>query len=323
MNQICQRRRSRVKTKKTIEREKAKEKQLKEIRKDLQEKIQEQLPSETTGDRIKVEVEVLDVNEKMSMKHAKGVLEALLFSASKPLTPNDIRKVLKSLTPAQIKNIVTDLKKDYEKSQKSFEIIEIAGGYEITTRKEYAPWICRIEMQKKNKQATQSALETLAILAYKQPLTRAEIEELRGVDVSGVLANLVDKGFVKIVGKKEIPGRPFIYGTTDKFLEHFGLNSLKDLPDIGEIQSLVDQSIRKEDLLGTQNIVEVSDDQNEGSDESENTEKSEIKNDETEDFDHHDVNEEDSDFAETGEVSLENNEDSVEQEENSEKSIEG
>ncbi len=311
-----------MKTKKAIDREKEKERQLKEIRKDLQEKIQEQLPSESTGDRIKVEVEILDVNEKMSTKHAKGVLEALLFSASKPLTPNDIRKVLKSLTVPQIKSIITDLKKDYEKSQKSFEIIEIAGGYEITTRKEYAPWICRIEMQKKNKQATQSALETLAILAYKQPLARAEIEELRGVDVSGVLANLVDKGFVKIVGKKEIPGRPFIYGTTDKFLEHFGLNSLKDLPDIAEIQSLVDQSIKKEDLLGTKNIVEVSDDQNEDSDEIETVEKSEVKNDETGNFEDNDVNEEHSDVDESDDVSLENNEESVEQEEISQKHIE-
>jgi segregation and condensation protein B len=93
-------------------------------------------------------------------------------------------------------------------------------------------------------------LETLAILAYKQPVSRAEIEELRGVDVSGVLSTLLERGFIKIVGKKEVPGRPFLYGTTEKFLEHFGLKSLTDLPSIGEIRTLVERAVRKEELLG-------------------------------------------------------------------------
>ncbi len=136
-------------------------------------------------------------------------------------------------------------------------MLEVAGGFEIATRKEYAPWICRADMQKKAKQATQSALETLAILAYKQPLTRAEIEELRGVDVSGVVSNLMERAFIKIVGKKEIPGRPFLYATTEKFLEHFGLNTLKDLPNIEEIRMLVEKSVKKDELLGTQKLVDA------------------------------------------------------------------
>ena len=141
-------------------------------------------------------------------------------------------------------------------SGRSFEVREIAGGYEIGTRKEFAPWILRLEIQKKAKQATQSALETLAILAYKQPITRAEIEDLRGVDVSGVLATLLDRDLVRIVGRKEVPGRPFLYGTTEKFLEHFGLKALTDLPDISEIRSLVENSVRREDLLRTEKIIE-------------------------------------------------------------------
>ena len=126
-------------------------------------------------------------------------------------------------------------------------MIEIAGGFEIVTHKEYAPWLARLELQKKIRQASRSALETLAVLAYKQPVTRAEIEELRGVDISGVLSTLLEKGFIKIVGKKEVAGRPFLYGTTDKFLEHFGLKSVDDLPPIGEIKSLIERAVRKEE----------------------------------------------------------------------------
>ena len=92
-------------------------------------------------------------------------------------------------------------------------------------------------------------------MAYKQPVTRAEVEDLRGVDVSGVLATLLDRNLIRIVGRKEVPGRPFLYGTTEKFLEHFGLKSLKDLPDISEIKSLVDHSVRKEELLRTEKII--------------------------------------------------------------------
>ena len=98
-------------------------------------------------------------------------------------------------------------------------------------------------------------METLAILAYKQPITRAEIEDLRGVDVSGVLSTLADRGLIKIVGKKEVPGRPFLYGTTEKFLEHFGLKSIQNLPDISEIRSLIENSVKKEELLRTEKII--------------------------------------------------------------------
>lgn len=249
-----------MKTKQAIEKEKEKQRKIKQMRHDLEEKLEEQLPAEGINDKIRVEVEKVDVNQEMAPEHAKGVIEALLFAASKPTTPQDIRKIMRFLSLKDIRDLVDELRQDYQNSKKSFEIIEVAGGYEIVTRKEYAPWLCKVEMQKRKKQATQSALETLAILAYKQPMTRAEIEEIRGVDCSGVLTNLSEKGFVKIVGKKEIPGRPFLYGTTEQFLEHFGLNTIKDLPSIEELQSIVDNSVKKEELLGTQNIVAVPED---------------------------------------------------------------
>ena len=195
--------------------------------------------------------------EPLEPAQAKRVIEALLFAASKPLTPQEIRKVIKTMTPKELEKMIFELKEEYVREARSFEIAEVAGGYEIATRKEFAPWILKIELQKKAKQVTLSALETLAIMAYKLPITRAEIEELRGVDVSGVMTTLMERCLIKIVGKKEVPGRPFLYGTTEKFLEHFGLKSLEELPPIAEIRSLVESAVRREDLLGTTKMVEI------------------------------------------------------------------
>lgn len=180
----------------------------------------------------------------------KRIVEALLFASGKPMTAKEIQKIAGAASAKEIEALVGELREEYQREGRSFEVIEIAGGFEIVTRKEYAVWLARLELQRKVRQATRSALETIAILAYKQPVTRAEIEELRGVDVSGVLSTLLEKGFIKIVGKKEVAGRPFLYGTTDKFLEHFGLKSIKDLPDIGEIKGLVERAVRKEELIG-------------------------------------------------------------------------
>jgi segregation and condensation protein B len=234
---------------------------LKTLRKELDQEIQEQLEEKNaleglTGTQ-KFQIESLREEDLQDLKKAKLVVEALIFASSKPLTPAEIRKVTKVLTVVQIEKIVAELKEDYQKTERCFELLEIAGGYELSTRREFAPWILKIELQRKARQATQSALETLAILAYKQPLTRAEIEALRGVDTSGVLNTLMEKNFIKITGKKEVPGRPFMYGTTEKFLEHFGLKELRDLPSIEEIRQMVDSSVKKEELIGTKKIVDV------------------------------------------------------------------
>lgn len=240
------------------QKEKEEEQKLKVLRKELEEKIEEQLPPEMLSDeKIKVEVERINEDEVLDPARAKQVIEALLFASSKPLPVSDIRRVVKSLTPGQIAGVISDLRADYARENRSFEVIEIANGYEIATKREFAPWLCKLELQKRIKQVTQSALETLAILAYKQPVTRAEVEELRGVDVSGVLTTLMERGFVKIVGKKEVPGRPFLYGTTEKFLDHFGLKSIQDLPSIDEIKNIVENSVNKDELIGTQKMVEV------------------------------------------------------------------
>lgn len=229
--------------------EKEREIQLRQLRDELEEKILTQLPSEISEEKIQrnqrfEEKEITDPSE------AKRVIEAVLFTASKPMSVNEIRKILKSFTAKQLEELIEQLKSEYETEGRSFRINQVAGGYEISTEVKYAPWIMKLELQKKAKQATQSALETLAILAYKQPMTRAEIEDLRGVDVSGVISTLLERNLIKVVGRKEVPGRPFLYGTTDKFLEHFGLKSIGELPDITEIKKLIESSIRKEELLG-------------------------------------------------------------------------
>ncbi|MFA5159436.1 MAG: SMC-Scp complex subunit ScpB [Candidatus Omnitrophota bacterium] len=245
----------------TAAQEREKQAKLKTLRKELDQEIQEQLEEKNALEGLtgaqKFQIESLCEEDLQDPKKAKGVIEALIFASSKPLTPAEIRKVTKVLTVGQIEKIVAELKEDYQKTERCFELLEIAGGYEISTRREFAPWILKIELQRKARQATQSALETLAILAYKQPLTRAEIEALRGVDTSGVLNTLMEKNFIKITGKKEVPGRPFMYGTTEKFLEHFGLKELRDLPSIDEIRQMVDSSVKKEELIGTKKIVGV------------------------------------------------------------------
>ncbi len=238
------------------EKEKERIEKMKMLRRELEEKLEEQLPIEL-DEKTRVEVQKIDEGEPLDLPRAKRVIEALLFASSKPLMAGEIRKVMKFLNVKDIEAVILELKEEYSQTSRSFEILEIAGGYEIATKKEYAPWIFKIEMQKKAKQVTQSALETLAILAYKQPVTRAEIEDLRGVDVSGVMTTLTERGLIKIVGKKEVPGRPFMYGTTEKFLEHFGLKAISDLPNIEEIKTLVENSVRKEDLLGTQKLVDI------------------------------------------------------------------
>ncbi len=246
-----------MKAKEAEAKEKEKLEKMKALRRELEAELEEQLSRAEENRDPKVEVHEESSAVEMTPDRARQVIEAVLFAASKPMTIAELRRVARGFTPKQIEGLINELRESYQANGRSFEILEIAGGYEMSTRKEFAPWIMKVELAKKVRQATQSALETLAILAYKQPITRAEIEGYRGVDVSGVMNTLSERGFIKIVGKKEVPGRPFLYGTTEKFLEHFGLKSLEALPSIDEIRTIVEQSVRKEELLGKSQIVDV------------------------------------------------------------------
>ncbi len=132
---------------------------------------------------------------------------------------------------------------------RAVEVREVAGGYQLRTRPEFAPFLARLEVPRPVR-FSRAALETLAIVAYRQPVTRAEVEEVRGVDCGGVLKSLAEKGLVRIVGKKDVPGRPLLYGTTRKFLEVFGLASLADLPSLQEIEELLAQEEKPGDPPG-------------------------------------------------------------------------
>lgn len=225
--------------------EKEREAQLKALREELEAQIETDI-AETEFPRSVYSTQGTSSGPRDTSP--KRILEALLFASAKPVTVADLRKVIQGVSAKELERLAAELREEYKREGRSFQLIEIAGGYQIVTHKEYAAWLTRLELQKKARQASHSALETLAILAYKQPVTRAEIEELRGVDVSGVLNTLLERNFIKIVGKKEVAGRPFLYGTTEKFLEHFGLKSLADLPPMGEVKTLVERAVKKEEF---------------------------------------------------------------------------
>jgi len=166
---------------------------------------------------------------------AKRALEALLFAADEPLSIARIREVLEGLDARQIRRLVEELRQDYERQRRAFTIEEIAGGYQMLTRAEFASLIKELYGTRKGAHLSPAALETLAIIAYKQPIKRTDIEDIRGVDSSGVLRTLLEKRLAKIAGRDEGLGRPILYGTTKKFLEFFGLRNLDDLPKLEEL----------------------------------------------------------------------------------------
>jgi len=163
----------------------------------------------------------------------KAVVEALLFSSEKPLMVDQIRKVLDNLAADQIKEKILELKDEYERSNRGMRIYEVAGGYQMITSPVFATFLRKLYKGPQSAdKLSKPALETLAIIAYKQPLSKLEIESLRKVNVDGVIATLMEKNLIRITGRKKAPGRPKVYGTSREFLEYFGLKSLEELPKI-------------------------------------------------------------------------------------------
>lgn len=167
----------------------------------------------------------------------KAIIESLLFAAGEPVSLGRLAAVLDSVPKEEIKNAVAALGAQYAAGGRGLVIDEVAGGYQLRTRKDFAPHIRKL-LAAKPPRLSRSLLETLAIIAYRQPITRPEIEELRGVDSGGVLESLLERRLVKISGRKEAPGRPMLYATTPEFLEVFGLMDLDSLPDLKEFQEI-------------------------------------------------------------------------------------
>jgi len=168
----------------------------------------------------------------------KGILEALLFVSQDPLSLDRFTSVLGGVSKEEVKRAIRVLEKDLEQPGRPLQLVEVAGGYRLVTRAEYSPWIKRLEKAKPAQKLSRSALEALAIIAYKQPIVRGEIEGIRGVETSGVLRTLLERKLIRMVGRKEVPGRPIMYGTTKFFLEHFGLRDLSGLPPLKEFTEL-------------------------------------------------------------------------------------
>ncbi len=173
------------------------------------------------------------------MENIKPIIESLLFVAEAPLTIDRIQKVLIQAETPTIRKALSELADEYEARQSGVFLREVAGGYQIRTRPEYREWIKRF-LQPSPLRLSKAALETLAIIAYKQPIIRSDVEHLRGVDCGGILRMLLERKLVRVLGRKQIPGRPLIYATTRQFLEVFDLKTLKDLPTPDEIESLGD-----------------------------------------------------------------------------------
>lgn len=182
----------------------------------------------------------------MDDRELRPILEALLFISAEPLSLNRLCDVLEGVDRARIAACLNDLRDEYARAIHGVALVEVAGGYQLTTVPEAAPWLRRLSAAKASPRLSKPALETLAIVAYKQPLTRPEIESIRGVDVAGVVKTLMDRRLVKIVGRKDVPGRPMMFGTTREFLHAFGLKDLSDLPtlrDFTEIARATDASV--------------------------------------------------------------------------------
>lgn len=184
------------------------------------------------------EERAVELNRVQSMAEIQAILESLLFVSPEPISVVRLMSALGSVTKVEVEEGLRSLGQALEQEGRGVRLAEIAGGYRLVTKQEYASWIKRLDKSKTTAKLSRSALESLAIIAYKQPLVRAEIEEIRGVEASGVLRTLLERKLVRIVGRKEVPGRPIMYGTTKFFLEHFGLSDLSQLPPLREFKEL-------------------------------------------------------------------------------------
>ena len=191
------------------------------------------------GDSVATEMSVSASHSALSdLRALKGILEALLFVTADAIPVTRFLALLGAVSKHEIEQALASLSHDYEQEGRGLQLAQVAGGYRIMTKAEFAPWLKRLEKVKAASKLSRSALESLAIIAYKQPIVRAEVEQIRGVETSGVIRTLLERKLVRIVGRKEEPGRPIMYGTTKFFLEHFGLRDLSQLPPLREFREL-------------------------------------------------------------------------------------
>ena len=181
------------------------------------------------------------MDEVLPDSAAATIIEAMLFSSDTALTLNDLSAILDGMATRTIERHVEELNAFYDRENRSFRISVVAGGFQMVTRPEYARWIKRLYRGRIPSRLTQASLECLAIVAYRQPISRTEIEAIRGVNVDGVMRTLLDRNLIRIAGRGEGVGRPILYATTDEFLRYFGLNKLADMPKVDELKEILRQ----------------------------------------------------------------------------------
>lgn len=199
-------------------------------------------PALRTSDAEETPLEATAVDEapadepkpRMELSQLKAVIEALVFASPDPLTPRMLNRLLNDEPKEDVQAALKAVQADYVE-RGGLHMAEVAGGFQITTRPEYHEWVRRLFHERSSNKLSAASLETLSVIAYKQPVTAAEIGEIRSVNTSGVLSTLLERHLIKIVGRKNVIGRPFLYGTTKEFLIRFGLNDLNDLPKIEDM----------------------------------------------------------------------------------------
>ncbi len=174
---------------------------------------------------------------RMEANDKRRIVEALVLSSSEPISAVKLAEIIPYCDAGEVKDLINELNTEYAEQDRSFEIWEIAGGFQIRTRAEFSGYLQKLQKERALR-LSQAALETLAIIAYRQPVTRAEMEDVRGVDVGATVKSLLERHLIRIAGQREVPGRPMLYGTTRRFLEIFGLESLKNLPTLRELDEL-------------------------------------------------------------------------------------
>ncbi len=169
------------------------------------------------------------------------IVESVIFASTEPLQIERITECVQrdSVDNAFVAGVIESLNHKYETAGLSFRIIKIAGGYQFATLPQYDKWLSRLYKTKADRKLSQSSLEVLAIIAYKQPISRSEIEKIRGVNADWTLRSLMEKNLATVVGREDAPGRPLLFGTTRQFLEHFGLNAISELPKLKEIEDII------------------------------------------------------------------------------------
>lgn len=175
----------------------------------------------------------------MDSDKLKSIIEVLIFASDEPLPINQIRNYIEEVAPKDIKAAVDQLNLEYKQTERTFQIIEVAGGYQMASRPNYAPWVKKLFQGRSKARLSQAALESLSVIAFRQPVSRTEIDAVRGVNSDGVVRTLLERKLIKITGRAEGPGRPLLYSTTKEFLRYFGVNSIEDLPKPKEIEELL------------------------------------------------------------------------------------